>query len=172
MTGDEYLARIRKMKEYLKRWYIINKLYHLEKHRRQPFVEEKDLLFWILGADIHKAIQSEGYKQMVRPGLKWLFGDPAWSSDQQLSGEAATEIRRIIEDCKDEYIGYIRPVNGRLVGKYWDLTARGRESYTVSHLVFNKFFGNAYVKGIILGALALFVAYYINNYILHISTAK
>jgi hypothetical protein len=73
-----------------------------------------------------------------------------------------TEVRNIIQECEDEDIHWIKRRT-----EDWDvhlnLTPKGREVYSISYLVFNKFFGNAYVKGMILAFLTLLITGYVTT---------
>lgn len=152
-TKRGFFGRMLSMiRTFFRRWWIINRLYHFMKtaelqeaqmiHVNQLAVKQSDFLDYL-------------YRGKA---------EPRDSFDKHM--------RNAINECIDDRADYIDSSEGGGNNPYIALTTKGKEEYSVSHLIFRVLLGNSYVKATIIAIMTIFVTSYItNNVINKVSTA-
>lgn len=125
-------GRIERMRTYLHRWFVINRLYHLTRKRGGVvWVEEHDLCAWLSGQDI----ETHGGADTVLDRIKfrlayWFFGVKNHS-------KLYNKISNVVAHCESSEVNWIKSSKGNdAVSKYIALSPKGEENYALSSLIF------------------------------------
>lgn len=103
------------------------------------WVQEHDLIAWIGGSDL-RTQQHDTILSSFRANLSYFFFGVKNHDDLY------TKIRNVINECEDKDVNWIvREKDKHSISDYLNLTTRGREVYTYSHLL-GLLFGNSYIK--------------------------
>ena len=148
MTSNGFCAKIKDIKTYLQRWWVINRLYHYRELQKQDWVQEERFLWWIVGIDIEIAIsealtRQNNWKRRKAFITRYLFGSDHWENDFSTSDNGIRgKIQTVIRDCENNTIAYIiRRQAGNNGGfdyrEQLNLQPRGKEDYAFSSLVYN-----------------------------------
>jgi hypothetical protein len=139
------------MKTYLKRWFVINQFYHYQRKTGIQWEEEGKLVVWIVYKyDLNTLTFAElNIERKVRFIVKLLFGRKNYNG-MTLGEGISQEIRNTISDC--ESVNYIQKdtpshlaINYRI-----NLTAKGREEYPFTHLIYMSLLAISKIWAIIL----------------------
>ena len=163
MTSKSFYSIIRDMKTYLRRWYILNQLYHFRQTKDGiNSVKFVQFYLWLGGLkEQDKVFDEQGnFKKISKPfTLRFPLN---LLSNVRSYEKLLKEIEVVINECVDKKWIKKSMIDG---SDAINLDTLGMENYAFSVLL-GKFFGNAWVKTIGISVILTFTGYYITNYIL------
>ncbi len=175
--SNEKKGILGRMKFYLRRWWIVNRLYHFTRGVGSIWVDEQNFIDWVIGKSVsEKPVYwyrlPPSYNLIHRLGSKFLL-------DFREEKTRRREVRNLVAECEDKRVGWIeRPepefielLDGRKIQKNNDgitVSVLGIEKYAVSHLI-NRILSNSWVRAIGTGVIVALVVWYtterVNNLI-------
>ena len=153
------------MKTYLRRWWLINRLYHLIRKRDgKVWLKESDLCAWIGGTNLETELAFDNAGNFSINKASWFYRQfLRWLYDSKNYDDLYQQIRNVVHECEDkEWIK--KHIDGGTT--FINLDTTGRERYPVTSLI-GLVFGNSYIKTIILGIIMIFLTNYITNNIIN-----
>lgn len=155
-------AKIKHMKTFWQRWWIVNRLHYFNNKKGGiVWASQEEFLSYIKDTVVSDSISKDGVTRRIRFPYSF-FGEI--KNDLVLD----SVLRNLIDECADpnDDVNFLVKKSDSPFRSHIRLSAKGREVYPVSYLVFNKFFGNAYIKAFILLLMTIFTGYYIQNHVL------
>lgn len=142
-------GRIRDMiRTFWERWWITNRLYHFSFGRGPVWVSEEDFVRFLMNA----VQEIDGVPVQGNRLSPWWILQPSYE----------IRVRNLIKECSDTREGIPTVTrDDEREAAYVRLSYRGRETYSVSYLVFGCFFGNYYFKWLFGIAMTYLIARYL-----------
>lgn len=143
------------IKTFLRRWWILNRLFHFSKHFFGMVAPVDHFLEWMVGLDISIRVPPwyRGKTQIGRfhRWLTWkLYNSSAARKHEVLPGPQMTELKNLISECVQQKL--INMPSGNNI----ELSPVGLEQYSVTYLIF----GHDYAKKIWTGIIVGLVVWY------------
>ncbi len=157
------------MKTYLRRWWLVNRLYHFTRVIGNKFVDKNLFVRWMVGEEISTIPDvwyspPPTYNLIHKLGTKFLMGKK----------KRALEIDRLIEECANDQVAWVSkpqdfvfkdPLTSQEVtipSNNIAVSVAGLEVYAVSNLV-GLFFGNGWVRTIGTGITIALIVWYVTD---------
>lgn len=151
------------MKTYLRRWWIINRLYHFIAERGgERWFKESDFCAWIGGTDLKTELAFDASGNFRTNNVSWLYRKIlSLLYNARNYNTLFSEIRNDLQQCADKQ--WIKRENQNGV-VYVNLDTIGMEKYAVSSLV-GIVLGNEYVKKFLFWAIPFIVLWFFDKFL-------
>jgi len=155
---------MRRMKTFLRRWWITNRLYCFTRKTGAVWVDDRHFIDWLLG---RKIVDPPNYWHSEPPRYNWIHKQGlSRLLDFKTEDTQLTELRNLIDECLDKEVGYIKEERvsyGKRIGRQLMVGIRGLEIYPVSYLIFGHYYARTIWTGIIVGLVVWFIVDRVQN---------
>ena len=148
------------MKTYLRRWWILNRLYYFLKSKGGGvrWAKKRHFKLYVSGLkDQDKLWDEKG--NMIEMPKPFIYRFPlSYISDTKNYDDLSIEIDNLIQECEDKkwIKTYIEKTTGEV---FLNLDTMGRERYSVLSLLL----GNEYSKPVFIAIIILLTSYFVSK---------
>jgi hypothetical protein len=149
------------IKTFLRRWYLLNNLYHYKRRRNnEDWAEKAEFLRWITGQKLDTPPHWYIY---IKPRtffvhfyvLDYLLNIKKSEVKEANTSKRVKELEKVVEECSGQGTRWIDKEGSNKI----TLSPKGMEIYSVSYLIF----GNDYARKIWIGIVVALVVWFVTD---------